>query len=114
MLSYQLQYISRRRSIGLAKQIHRVPHAHPQQTKLVWHQAGILAPELERAIDGIDALCKICMWSIWPGPSQRISLSHINEAFNMEIQINFAFVYFGTLRHTFFMMDAGTRFTEEF
>lgn len=74
-----------------------------------------MASYLQHAIDGIDANSEVCLRSPRSGPCSKTSLPNINEAINMELQVNFAFVYFGTQRHTNFVKtDTGTRFTEAF
>lgn len=72
-----------------------------------------LLPTLKQVILGADAICKICLQLSRPGQSQTIFLSQVNKAFNIKLQIEFAFGHFGAKPHTIFVMtDTDMRFTE--
>lgn len=50
-----------------------------------------------------------CVSSGRPGPKRKASLSHVNEAFNEEIQVDSLVVYSGGYKHEILnMIDVGT------
>ena len=107
-----------------AARVHRYTHVHPEQLKEVCKAAGILTDDLASAIDTVDASCNICIQHGRPLPSKKVSLTHVNEAFNEEIQIDFTYavVYrrsannpntYDREKHILLVMtDTGTRYTE--
>lgn len=93
--------------------IHRLTHASPDQIKSVCQQAGIPTDRIENAIDEVTDACSICARTGYPSPSKKISLTHVNEAFNIAVQIYFAFeVIRGKKRTILVITDIGTAFTE--
>lgn len=96
MLLHQLQYASKRQPIQMTEKIHRVIQAPPQPTIFLIDLAGMVIFQLERAIDGADASCEICLRSSWLSLTRKISLSHVSQAFNIELQIDFLLVFSGT------------------
>lgn len=96
-----------------AKRVHRLTHAPSEQIKGVCDDAGVLTQALETAIDNVGAACGICAQSGKPAPTNKISLTHVNERFNMEILMDFAFEEVrGSKRTILIITDAGTAFSE--
>lgn len=96
-----------------AKRIHRLTHAPSEQIKAVFEQAGALTDGLSEAIDTVENACGICRSSGRPAASRKISLTHVNEAFNMELQLDFGFeIVRGEKRTLLIITDAGTSFSE--
>lgn len=97
----------------IAKRVHRMTHAPPEQIKSVFEQAGILTDDLSTAIDKVDDACGICRSSGRPAASRKVSLTHVNEAFNMEVQLDFGYeIVRGKKRTLLIITDAGTSFSE--
>lgn len=65
-----------------AKKVHRYTHAHADTVKDLCKQAGVLTNNLEQAIDDVDNACEICARNGHRLPSKKVSLNHVNEAFN--------------------------------
>lgn len=101
-----------RAPLVFSKRIHRYTHASKDETKSLCRDANILNEELEQAIDKVHDACEICAKNGRPKSSKKVSLSHVNTAFNQEIQIDFFFI---TLRGTKFCVinitDTGTGYT---
>lgn len=113
LMSSTLTTRARREPILFAKRIHRATHAPADQVIAICRQAGILTPALQEAIENVHAACDICTSSGRPKSSSKISLAHVNEAFNMEVQVDFCFEFIKDRRQTIFLItDTGTGFTE--
>lgn len=70
------------RPLTLAKRIHSMTHAHPEQVIRICKGARWLTETLENAIRTTSATCDTCAMTGPPAPSKKISLNHINEDFN--------------------------------
>ena len=109
---------------SFATRVHRYTHVHPEQLKDICDRVGILTNELASAIDTVDSSCNICAQHGRPLPSKKISLTHVNEAFNEEVQLDFTYavIYrkqagnsneYHREKHILLVMtDTGTRYTE--
>lgn len=101
------------RPMTLAKRIHGMTHAHPAQAIRVCEDAGWLTPQLKEAINLVSDNCPSCALSGPPAPTKKISLSHVNEGFNVEIQSDFTYL---TVREHVYtsihIVDVGTGFSE--
>lgn len=81
--------------------------------KSICTHAGILNEKFISAIDKVDAACEICARHGRPLSSTKISLTHVNEAFNEEIQIDFTFCDIQGEKHKLMVItDTGTGYTE--
>ena len=61
----------------------------------------------------VDAACEICARTGRPKPSKKISLSHVNEQFNREVQIAFCYVKIRGNQEVIYMItDTGTAYAE--
>ena len=95
------------------KRIHRYTHAPEDELRHICHDAGILTPQLDEAIREVSAACEICAKNGRPKHSRKVSLTHVNEAFNEEIQMDFMVVHLHGKRHIVFLMtDTGTGYAE--
>lgn len=113
LLSATLARNAHRQPKLFAKRLHRLTHAPPKQISEICRQAGIMNTELQKAIEEVDKACDICASSGRPEPSKKISLSHINEAFNVEIQVDICFqILRGTKTAIVITTDTGTGYSE--
>lgn len=72
-----------------------------------------MSEELEDAIDDIDAACEVCARHGKPLPSKKISLTHVNEAFNEEVQIDFTYIEMNGTKYTLIVITGtGTSYSE--
>lgn len=101
------------RPMTLAKRIHNLTHASSAQATRICEEAGWLTSDLKRAIEKVSDNCPSCALSGPPAPSRKISLSHVNEGFNAEIQVDFMYFHVREGIHTaLHMVDTGTGFSE--
>lgn len=95
------------------KRIHPLTHAPSTQVRDICEQAGVLTRDLDTVIGDMQKACGICAAEGQTAPSKKISLTHVNERFNMEVQIDIAFeVIRNEKRMIFVITDMGTSFTE--
>lgn len=81
--------------------------------KIICPQAGILTYIIAKMIDKVYHECGICARSERSTPVQKVSLTHVNEAFNMEVQLDSPYeMDRGAIRTIITIMDIVTRFTE--
>lgn len=104
--------------------VHRYTHFHPEQLKDICKTDGILTDDFEAAIDTVDAGCNLGVPHGRPLPSKKLSLTHVNEAFSEDIQMDFTYVvvhrsYYAEYtghdqeRHVLLVVtDTGTRYNE--
>lgn len=76
---------------NFCKIVHRYTHATEHDMRELCKDADILDPALDAAIKAVCDACKVCAKNGLPKSSRKVSLSHVNEAFNQEIQIDFLF-----------------------
>lgn len=101
------------RPMTLAKRMHNLTHDHPQQLIRLCKDAGWLNPELEKAIITVTENCASCAMTGPPSPSKKISISHVNEQFNSEIQADFTYFRIrGEIYPALHVVDVGTGFSE--
>lgn len=99
--------------INLAKRLHRFTHATADEMKRLLSDADQLTDELKKACEKVYDACEICISSGQPKPRRKISLSHINTAFNDEIQADFVTVMIRGERYEVLnIVDTGTRYGE--
>ena len=104
---------AKRQPLAFCKRIHRYTHATQEEMKTLCEEAGMLDEELIAAIERVCEACEVCAKNGRPIPSKKVSLSHVNQAFNVEIQIDFFFPTVRGKKHTVMnMTDTGTNFTE--
>ena len=112
-LMSNLQLRSRRSPLLFSKQIHRFTHASADDVKSLCKHAGIMTKELESAIDKVHSACEVCAKNGQPRNSKKVSLNHVNEAFNQEIQMDFTFCDIRGIKQSLIVVtDTGTRYTE--
>lgn len=100
-----------RYEINLAKKVHRYSHAHESEMINLFKNAGILTPPLALACRKVVDACDACKGSGRRGIKRKISLSHVNQAFNEEIQADFATVRFKDANHEVLnVVDTGTTY----
>lgn len=70
------------------------------------NDAGYTDPKIREACEKSYRACDICASSVLPGISKKVkkvSLTHVNQAFNEEMQADFCVVYVGS--NTFEMLN---------
>lgn len=87
--------IVKRPPLNILKKIHRFTDASAGKMKQLLSDADMSTPDLEEACDKFHDACEICASTGSPADWRKISLTHINSAFNEEVQENFVAVYIG-------------------
>ena len=84
-----------------------------EEMKTLCMEAGMLDDELTAAIERVFQACEFSAKNGRPTPSKKVYVSHVNQAFNVEIQIDLFFPTVRGIKHTIMnLTDTGTNFTE--
>lgn len=75
----------------VAKWLNRLTHAPKNEILEICRRAWHMSQDLERQIRQRASNCVICAGSGPQLPSRKISISQVNQAFNVEIQVDFMF-----------------------
>jgi len=104
---------NKRSPLTIAKRLHRYTHATADEMKNLYDNAGILSRELSAAFDRVYQACDICASSGRPHHSKKLSIAHIDKAFNDEVQADFLWC---TIQGTQFVVlnivDTSTKYGE--
>lgn len=101
------------RAVTLAKRIHNATHASAAQTLQLCRDAGWNDKELQNAITNTCEMCEVCAKTGPPAHSKKLSLTHVNQNFNDEIQADFLFAKIRNETFTVIhYVDTGTAFSE--
>lgn len=112
-LMANISMLGKRTPLAFSKKPHRFTHANADEIKHICSNAGILDKEFSNAIDIVDSECEICARNGSPASMRKVSLTHINSAFNQEIQIDFTHCDIRGTRYTLInITDRGTAWTE--
>lgn len=108
-----IQTSVKRTPLVFSKWIHRYTHATEAETLSLCKDAEILTPALESAIKEVCGACEVCAKNGRPKSSRKVSLTHVNQEFNQEIQVDFLFVYISGKKYCILIItDTGTGYTE--
>lgn len=88
--SVTLQRKLKRAPPVFAKRMNRRTHASSGRVKSVWRQPKISEAVFESEIEKLRNACEICSGTGRLTTSKIISLTHVNEAFNMERRMEHA------------------------
>lgn len=103
----------KRCDINLAKKLHRFTHKSKEEMKRILTDSRKLTPQLEKACSKVHDACEICTSTGRPANRRHISLTHINAAFNMEIQADFLTAFIkGEKYEVLNIVDAETKYGE--
>lgn len=108
-LMANINSLGSRRPLAFSKKLHRFTHAPADEIKGLCRTAGILDDDLSRAIDIVDKECEVCAKNGRPASIRKISLTYVNAAFNLEVQVDFTHCTIRGDKHTLInMTDRGT------
>lgn len=97
--------------INLTKKVHRYGHARESELISLFKDAGILTQPLALACKKVVTACDACQGSERRGIKTKISLSHVNKAFNEKIHVDFATVRFKDVNYEILnIVDTGTKY----
>lgn len=102
-----------KREVATVRKMHRLTHATSDEMKMIFVDASRSSPKIRQACEKVFQACYICASSGRPRQSKKISISHVNEAFNEEFKADFMVVYIKEKKYFVLnMMDTGTRYGE--
>ena len=82
-----------RRELNFVKRVHRFSHGTATEMKELFEDASLLSGGIGKACDRVHRACDICASTGRPKDKKKVSLTHVNEAFNVEIQADYVIVY---------------------
>lgn len=97
--------IGNRKGLNMVKKIHRFTHATADEMIDILKDAGRLTPDVKLNCERVYASCGICAKTGRPFIRRKVSLTHVNEAFNEELQADYVVVYIGGDKY-----DGGEKF----
>lgn len=102
-----------RTDISLAKRLHRFTHASDEEMRRILTDANKMTPGLGDACTKVRQACDICASTGTPVPRRKISITHVNSAFNNEVQADFVTILIREERYEVLnIIDTGTRYGE--
>lgn len=97
----------------LSQRIHNSTHAPACKIIKISRDAGWADERLPKAINDTCTRYEVCLKSGPTVPSRKISLSHVNQDFNDEIQTDFIFIRIREKIYTVInFCDTGTAYSE--
>lgn len=91
------------------KKLHRLTQAHAEEMKSLSSDSNNLTPEIAEFCDKIYASCDICASTGNPRDKKKVSISHVNEAFNNSDGADFLVARIrGTVYDIINIVDLGT------
>lgn len=113
MVTTMMSTIDKNSDLKFVKKLHGFTHASSYEMKNLISDAGIMTAALEKLCDKVFEPCPICSSSGRPAHRKKISIFHVNEAFNVEIKANFMLVHLdGTELYVLKIVDLGTNYGE--
>lgn len=101
------------RLMTLEKIINNLTHGHSDQISSIFQDAGFLDAELDNSINTISGNCARCSLTGPPAPSNKISINHVNDKLNEEIQLDFTYLRIrGQIRPDLHVPYMGTGYSE--
>lgn len=104
---------SARQDLNLVRRLHRYTHWNSHEMKQFLQDAGQLTAERSRICQKIQDECDVCASSGRPAIRNKISMTHINQQFNEEVQVDFTVAYIAGEKYEIFnIIDLGTGYGE--
>lgn len=105
--------VDKHRTLNIVKKLHRFSHASSSDMACLLESAGYKDNNLKDICERVYNSCDICASSGRPSHMRKISVSHVNEAFNEELQADFLVAYIrGERVDILNMVDTGTGYGE--
>lgn len=112
-ISSLMSNIVKRKELNLAKRIHRFGHSSVSDMMDIMTDANLDTEKLRHACQKVYDACDICAASGRPKIKKKISLSHVNEGFNQEVQADFLYAVIGDKNYEILnIIDVGTKYGE--
>lgn len=84
-----------RAPLAFCKRIHRYTHASESEMQKLCSDASIMIKSMKDAVRAVCDACEICAKNGRPKPARKVSLTHVNAAFNQELQLDFSSQRYG-------------------
>lgn len=78
--------IKKRPELNIVKKVHLFTHGNRDELSQLFTEAGMMTPKIDKAIRKVTLSCNPCATSGRPANTRKISLGHVNQKFNIEIQ----------------------------
>ena len=102
-----------RQELNMVKRVHRFSHATSREMQEMFRDAKMNSRKISTACDTVHKACDICASTGRPKDKKKVSLTHVNEAFNAEIQADYVIVYIKEEKYEVLnIIDLGTRYGE--
>lgn len=102
-----------RRELNMAKRIHRFGHASASDMQNLMEGASFEPAKVTEACRTVLDACPICITTGRPANMKKISPTHMNESFNVELQVDFTYIRMrGERYEMLIMIDLGTKYGE--
>lgn len=75
--------------LNMVKKVHRFTHRNLKQLETLFSDAGLLTPEIRKAIAKVTSSCIPCTTSGHPILTKKVLLKHVNKEFNLEVREDF-------------------------
>jgi len=77
----------------LGEKLHRYTHATVEEMVKICKMAGILNEKIRQALQEAFESCEVCCRTGRPKDSKKVSITHLDSAFNASVQVDFFFPY---------------------
>lgn len=105
--------ISSRHELNLSKRVHRFGHASAKDMKDIMASRGMDAERVSTVCETVYEACAICTATGRQANKKKVSTTHVNKAFNEEVQVDFVYVRIhGERFEALNIVDLGTRYGE--
>lgn len=102
-----------RQELNMVKRVHRFSHATSKEMQSLFKDANLDSQVIANACKKVHEACDICASTGRPKDKKKVSLTHVNEAFNNEIQADYVIVYIRDEKFEVLnIVDLGTRYGE--
>lgn len=101
------------RELTMAKRIHRFGHANAREMERIMRPMKFDENMVRKVCDRVQSACPICASTGRPTDRKKISTTHLNSAFNQEVQADYVYITIHGKRHEVLnVIDTGTKYGE--
>lgn len=99
--------------LAVANKIKYFSHTNSDNIKAILRDAGRIDADASRTCNDVFQSCSICAAIVRPAKNRKISLTHVNYAFNQDIQADLTIGYIqGDKYEVLNLRDVGNRYGE--
>lgn len=74
------------KELTVVKKVHQITHADADEMASLFEDAGMMNVKIQKAMNKISKACNICSSTVRPVIRKELSLQHVNDDFNSEIE----------------------------